>query len=202
MISDLDLARLELDTYAAEPVGDVIDTGIDRLVLTRFPDLTVASVKGTTTPAEWISNFKVVGVKQATHPQLGICESGFLSGGSALWDKLLPEIDPTIPLLIQGHSRGAGMVPILAGLAFLEGIRPVRCVCWEAPWAVGAQSRALLVDAGIDGVQYWHGDDPVPCAPAVPWLVPNVWPIRHFGSWMIDPFACHAMEGIVETLDG
>ena len=201
MLTDLDLAKLELDSYSAVPAGRVVDCGADRAVISYLPGATVVSIRGTDNPAGWISDFKAAGVVSKTHVELGACEAGFLEGAL----NLFPLLDPLINyggVVLQGHSRGAGMVPILAGLMILKGYAPTRVVCWESPWAVGPMCRDFLLDCGwaIQGVQYWHGDDPVPCIPAVPWLVPNVWPIKHIGSWMIDPFDCHMMQGIVEAL--
>lgn len=199
-MSELYLANLELDTYSDVPAGRVIDCGADRAVISYLPGLTVVSIRGTDNPQGWLSDFKAAGVVSKAHPQLGECEAGFLEGSLALW----PLIEPVLgvdPIILQGHSRGAGMVPIIAGLMMLAGVVPHQVVCWEAPWAVGKQCRDLLLHWGIEGEQWWHGDDPVPTFPAVPWLVPNVWPIRHFGSWMLDPFACHSMNGIIQTLE-
>jgi hypothetical protein len=199
MLSDLDLARLELDTYAARPAGEVIAVNEDRIVITRLPDVTVISVMGTNDAAGWISDFKIKGVFSRTHRDIGVCESGFLDGAEALWTLLAPIVG-TEPVVLQGHSRGAGMVPIIAAFAVDAAVNIERCICWEAPWCVGPVCRDLLLGAGVDGVQFWHGDDPVPTMPAVPWLVSHVWPVRHFGSWKLDAAACHSMAGIVAEL--
>lgn len=199
MLTDLELATLELNTYAVTPIGEVYDAGNDRAVVTRMADRTVVSFTGSNSPEDWISNFKVLGVHAADHPTLGICEDGFLRGASGLWTILAPILGDK-PVIVQGHSRGAGMVPIFAAIMVTLGIKPERCVMWEAPWCVGATCKQLLLSAGIDGVQWWHGDDPVPTVPAVPWLVPNVWPIKHFGHWSLRPFDCHFMAGIIATL--
>ena len=200
MISDLDLAHLEADTYSTSPTGIIAECGADRAIVCVQDGQTAISIRGTANPAGWISDFKAAGVRAKTHPQLGECEAGFLDGALALWPSLAPYIQRG-GVIIQGHSRGAGMVPILAGLALISGYPPGRVVCWEAPWAVGEQCRKLLLDAQIPGVQYWNGDDPVPCIPCVPWLVPNVWPIKHIGSWMLNPFDCHSMSNIISTLE-
>jgi hypothetical protein len=197
--TDLDLAILQSDTYSAIPAGKVIDYGCDRVVITYLPDCTVLSIRGTDNPEGWISNFKAIGVLSSVHPQLGECESGFLSGALDLWSFIEPVLG-THPLIVQGHSRGAGMIPIIVSMMLLVGLKPAKVVCWESPWAVGPYCRKLLLDADIPGVQWWHGDDPVPCIPAVPWLCHAVWPIIHFGSWSLNPFECHGMSGIITTL--
>lgn len=194
--TDAALALLELDTYADAPAGEVYAAGSDRAIIRRYADCAVLSIMGTGAPEQWISNFKAIGARSAVHPKLGVCEYGFLEGALTIWAVVSDKLGD-LPLIIQGHSRGAGMVPILAGLAAISGIKPARCVLWEAPWCVGAECRSLLLSAGIDGIQYWHGDDPVPTIPAVPWLVPHVWPVKHFGEWTLNPFDSHKMSGIV-----
>lgn len=198
-MTDADLAALELDTYAINPEGEVIAIGCDRAVVTRTPDVTVISLMGTNDAAGWISNFRIVGAVPAEHPEIGVCESGFLAGAEALWPMLVRTLDDR-PVILQGHSRGAGMVPILAAFMLRTPHTLSRVVMWEAPWCVGPVCKQLLIDAEVDGVQWWHGDDVVPTIPAVPWLVPNVWPLRHFGCWALNPLDCHTMAGIVAEL--
>ena len=198
-MTDADLAALELDTYAISPAGEVITVGMDRAVITRHADCSVVSIMGTNDAAGWMSNFRIQGARPAEHPEIGICESGFLAGAEALWTLLQPRLGD-LPIILQGHSRGAGMVPIIAAFMLRTPHPIARAVMWEAPWCVGHVCKQLLLDAEIDGVQFWFGDDPVPTIPAVPWLVPNVWPIRHFGCWAINPLDCHLMAGIVAEL--
>jgi hypothetical protein len=73
-------------------------------------------------------------------------------------------------------------------------------VCWEKPWCNGAQLRSILEARGVEGLEYWHGDDPVPLVPAVSWLVMANFQIKHFGRWMLDPFDCHSIDGIVQDV--
>lgn len=199
MLSDLDLAKLALDTYAVTPAGEVVAVNEDRAVITRHPDVTVVSIMGTNDAAGWISDFKIKGAIPREHPDIGVCESGFLDGAEALWPLLVPLLGSR-PIILQGHSRGAGMVPILAAFALKAGVLLDSCVCWESPWSVGPKCRDLILAAHVPGVQWWHGDDPVCCVPSVPWLVPHVWPIKHFGTWKLDAAACHLMAGIVAEL--
>ena len=194
--SDAVLAGLQADAYAVAPAGRAVDAGPDRAVLTCLPGLCVATIRGTVNPRGWWSDFQIAPRVARSHPCLGECEAGFLDGAEALYAVLRPLLDGT-PLLIQGHSRGAPIAAMLAGLLICDCRTPVRCVCWEKPWGNGPQLRALLAESGMPGVEYWHGDDPVPLVPAVPWLVMSNFPIRHFGRWTVDPFASHLMAGIV-----
>jgi hypothetical protein len=192
------LVMLVADTYSATPAGEVYDVGMDRAVITRLPSADVISLRGTDNAAGWISDFKIKGVRSSLHPQIGICEDGFLAGALALYAVLRGRAGINgRSLIIAAHSRGAGMGPELAALFLLDGIKAEWCLLLETPWCVGEQCRDLLLNAGIPGLQTWHGDDPVPCIPPVSWLLPNVWPIRHFGEWTLDPFDSHLMAGIV-----
>jgi hypothetical protein len=199
MPNDYDLALLVQDAYTGAPKGEVYTAGIDRAVIYRYPDHTVVAIPGTQDMNQWISNFKIIGVHLAIHPQLGDCEDGFLAGATALWDVIGEKLG-NLPIFLVTHSRAAGMGPIMAGLALMDGIRFARCVLFEKPWCCGRQLKSFITDSQIPGIEYWHGDDPVPLVPAVPWLVPNVWGIKHFGEWQIDAIKCHLMDGIVTDM--
>ena len=192
--SDASLVLLQADTYAAAPQGQVFDAGPDRAVLRRFPGCIVISVRGTQNQEGWWSDFQILPRTSRTHPVIGVYEAGFLDGVEALFAVLDPVLgtDPPTPLIVQGHSRGAGIAP---GLGVLLGAS--RIVCWEKPWCSGKQLRDMIEQQGIMGQEYWHGDDPVPLVPAVSWLVMNNLPIVHFGHWTADPFDSHGIAGIV-----
>jgi hypothetical protein len=151
-------------------------------------------VRGTANPAGWWSDFQIAPKIPRTHPTLGVCEDGFLTGAEALFRVVSPQLgtDPPTPLVVQGHSRGAAIAPILAML-----LGAARCVAWEAPWGNGQQLRDMIAASGMTGQQYWHGDDPVPLVPAEPWLVMANFAIRHFGRWTANPFDSHGIAGIV-----
>ena len=192
--SDAGLVLLQADSYAAMPQGQVVDAGPDRAVIRRYPGCIVVTIRGTANQPGWWSDFQILPKVMRTHPTLGDCESGFLAGTEALFTVLNPLIgtDPPTPLIVQGHSRGAAIAPMLAVL-----LGASRCVCWEKPWGNGKQCRAMIEASGMTGVEYWHGDDPVPLAPAVSWLVMANFGIKHFGHWTLNPFDSHGIAGIV-----
>lgn len=189
------------NSYLAKPAGAVYDVGPDRAVLTRLPGVIVIAVRGTDNLAGWYSDFQVRPRVTRVHPQLGACEDGFLTGAEALYAAIKDAVatDPQVLIGIVGHSRGAEIAPILAALFTIDGIKIVRVVSIEKPWGNGRQCRKVLLDAGVTGVEFWHGDDPVPLAPALPQYVMANFPITHFGSWTINPFDCHLMGGIVDA---
>jgi lipase (class 3) len=192
--SDTSLVLLQADSYAAAPQGQVFDAGPDRAVLRRYPGCVVVTIRGTVNQAGWYSDFQITPKVPRTHPTLGVCEDGFLTGAEALYAVVNPALgtDPPTPLIVQGHSRGAGIAPILAMM-----LGASRCVAWEKPWCNGPQLRDMIEASGMNGVEYWHGDDPVPLVPAVSWLVMANFPITHFGHWTANPFDSHAIAGIV-----
>ncbi|HQU16645.1 MAG TPA: hypothetical protein PLO69_11160 [Gammaproteobacteria bacterium] len=194
------LLAAQQDTYAAQPKGEVIDAGCDRAVITHLPNATLLSIAGTRDLAGWLSDFQVWKATLRDHPDVGPVEAGFGDGADKLWQRLAGRIDRDKPLLIQGHSRGAAMVPILAAFALIAGIKPYFCFAYEAPWSVGPACRDLLLAHRILGLTWWHGNDPVPLAPAVSWLVPHVWPCVSFGTPRENPIDCHYFEAVAAAL--
>lgn len=196
--TDAALAALCVDSYRAQPAGGVHDAGPDRAVISRLPDCAVVAIRGSANERGWFTDFLILPRVMTTHARLGAGEAGFVDGAAALWDVVRPHLDPAVPLVIAGHSRGAGETPWLAGEAVLDGYSVAKAVCFEAPWTAGAALAAFL--AQVPGKQYVNGNDPVPLEPEVPWLVPAVWPVVRIGSAMFDPFACHSMALIAAEL--
>jgi hypothetical protein len=187
------------NSYTAKPVGEVYDAGPDRVVVSRLPGVIIITIRGTANPAGWWSDFEIAPKVTRTHPQIGGCEDGFLTGAEALYALIRDKVatDPQVLIVIVGHSRGAEIAPILAGLFVTDGIQVARVVSIEKPWGNGPVLRKLLHDAGVTGVEFWHGDDPVPLAPALPQYVLCNFPIIHFGAWSLNPIGCHMLDGIV-----
>ena len=201
--SDETLVLFEQDTYAANPSGQVIDTGPDRTVISHINDTLLISGRGTTNEAGWWSDFHIAPRVAATHPQIGVCEQGFLKGSIAVYGVIKPILlaSTHLTVVIQGHSRYAAMAAQIAAMAICDELmhaaRGDRIVCWEKPWGNGSKMRSIIEESKIAGIEYWHGDDPVPLAPAEPWLVMSNLPIHHFGRWTLNPIDSHLMDGIV-----
>lgn len=201
-MTDLDLARLAQAAYLPRPPdGIVFDAGEDRAVLTRSREGCVLAVRGTANLAGWWSDFQIGRGTIREHAAWGPCEAGFLAGAEALLGVLAGRVSADVPLWLVGHSRGAGMLPILALSLFAVGIHPARCVALESPWSVGPVAKAAIEAAGIGGVTYWHGNDPVPDVPAESWLTPWVWPVRRVGRPKLLAIECHYLAGVIECLE-
>ncbi len=199
MLSDLALANLELNAYGVAPIGDVIDAGCDRAVITRMPDWDIVSIVGTRNLEGWLSDFDIFQASLHDHPDFGPMEAGFADGAEALWTALRPMLGNK-PLIIQGHSRGASLKTIITAMALRDGFSVTRCIGYEEPWTVGPLCRAILRAAKVPGVTYWNGNDPVPDEPAEDWLVPNVWPIARIGLPRIIGVQCHYMANVLMAL--
>ncbi|HTI81715.1 MAG TPA: hypothetical protein VL614_14805 [Acetobacteraceae bacterium] len=196
------LILLSQDSYSASPAGEVYDVGPDRLVVTRLPGVIVLAIRGTANLAGWWLDFRISQKTIRAHPKLGPLEAGFAAGADAIYGIAAPLVaaSPGCLIVIVGHSRGAIIAPILAALFAADGVRVTWCCCIEKPWGNGAVMRALLDQAGVRGVEWWHGDDPVPLVPAELGFVMANFPIKHFGRWTLDPFDSHLMGGIVADL--
>ena len=198
-MSRLALAALELNAYGAAPVGDVIDAGCDRAVISRMPGWDIVSILGTRNLEGWLSDFHILKASLHDHPDFGPMEAGFADGAEALWTALRPMLGRK-PLIVQGHSRGASLKTIIAAMALRDEFTLAHCIGYEEPWTVGTTCRDILLAANIPGDTYWNGNDPVPDAPAEGWLVPNVWPIARVGQPRIIGVECHFMARVATAL--
>lgn len=195
--TDLSLAQLVATTYTNNPTGLILDANPDRAVLTQTENTSVVAIRGTANITGWWSDFQIQPRTSRHHPQLGTCEDGFLTGAEQLWQLIQPHL-PAGPVILAGHSRGAAIVPILAGLMLLANTPPIRCVCFEKPWCCNQVLSTLI--SNIPGIEYWNGNDPVPAEPNVPWLVGNVWPISNIGAARLIDIECHFMDNVLAAL--
>ena len=197
--TDIALSLLEQASYEPAPVGEVCDAGEDRAVITRLPGLDVLSIVGTRNLAGWLSDFDIRRGTLYDCPLAGPCEAGFAAGANALWPVVRPLIGAR-PLVIQGHSRAGPIAAMITIRCLSVGIKPVRVVAYESPWGVGPQGRDMILGAGVSGVTYWNGNDPVPLGPPESWLVPHVWPLVYIGRPRWVPVECHYMASVVTEL--
>ena len=113
-LSNLDLVLIQQDSYSFVPKGEIIDAAEDRATIVRYPDLIVITIRGTANRTGWWSDFQIAPKVAKVHPQLGVCEAGFLAGAESLWPLIKARIEttPQVPIIVQGHSRGAAIVPL------------------------------------------------------------------------------------------
>jgi hypothetical protein len=199
MLSDIALANLELDSYGVAPIGDVIDAGCDRAVITRMPAWDIVSILGTRNLQGWLSDFDIWEASLRDHLNFGPMEAGFADGAEALWAALRPMLGRK-PLIMQGHSRGASLKTIMSAMALRDGFFLTHCIGYEEPWTVGTMCRDILLANNVPGLTYWNGNDPVPTQPDEDWLVPNVWPIVHVGQPRVIAVECHYMANVLASM--
>jgi hypothetical protein len=194
--NDTWFCRLAADSYALNPEGEVYDFGADRAVLDRHSTYVTITIRGSANRQNWWSNFQIEKKVMVDHPEYGPCEAGFLTAAMLAFATLEPVLDRAVPIVVNGHSRGAGITPPLVLMLLDAGYTVIWCILWECPWTVGAKARARIQDAGVPGRQYRDGNSPVTFAPALFWLVAWVWPVVHIGAPTFDPIDCHLMHKI------
>jgi hypothetical protein len=163
LLADLDACAAVSDAYGAVPsiaVGDV------RLVITRKPWGSMIAIPGTRKDvlADWIRDLAALPHESRTHPQLGECHSGCLSGAEMAFDPALRAIGDD-PYILALHSLGALGV-LLGAMLTLAGKPPLRIVTFGAMRvSIGADVPNILHAAA--GVSYRNAGDPVMGLP--PW---------------------------------
>ena len=131
--------------------------------------------QGTETKAGWEADFEA---EPVFHPVLGHLHSGFDKNLPAIVKQLLTNIPRSTPVIVTGHSKGAGEGVILAARLTLAGVNVTKCILFACPNA-GFAPFGNWVKAHIDGVSYRNSPgalsffgDPVPLVPPVPYLPP------------------------------
>ena len=92
MITDPEACSLVAASYTAVPTIQVSDV---RLVITRQPAMTIVAIPGTREDvlADWIRDLSAMPHESRTHPRLGECHDGCLSGAESVLDAALNALD-------------------------------------------------------------------------------------------------------------
>jgi hypothetical protein len=174
MIDDSHCAIL-CDAIYAAPGGlsikwDYLDPGDDDgicwgLLRMLFPDASpivgassplrmhdVVCFRGSATFTDWFRDLIAL-ANPFVHDRLGPVHPGFLLGMEHAWKDIRPLLKN--PLVVTGHSLGAGRAAILCGLAIADGVVPVKRVCFGEP-KPGFRELATLLEE-TPGVSYRNG---------------------------------------------
>ena len=120
MVSDLDLAQAALDVYHATGSWDIyLQEGPFNSVcwgLRRVNDSFVVALRGSSTPLDWMIDFKA----DLVDTPLGKIHSGFASDLYPI--VMILEKYKNQRLYLTGHSLGAARASVLAGLMKLNGL--------------------------------------------------------------------------------
>lgn len=152
----------------------------------------VLGIPGTNNLACWLADLDCELVKS---PSFGRVHAGFMTAATAMFD----EVHRLKPKIITGHSEGAALALLLAGLLALTDEAPIIVYAFEPPQiTVDDTLRHLLKLYTIDTRLYRHGEDIVPMVPRLlhDWRHPA--DLIQFGVpalpiWNVDD---HAIEAV------
>lgn len=164
MITDAEIAALCVGIYAypgqlavawdhfdAGQIGDNICWGVKRVDGTA-----VVVLRGSVTRLDWLRDFQSI-ADPFHHDDIGPVHPGFLSGMRGVERELGGLVARTEPLIIAGHSLGAGRAAILTGLLVIDGWKPTARVVFGEPKPGFAQLASII--ANVPGRSYRNGDD-------------------------------------------
>jgi hypothetical protein len=156
--TDADIAALCAGIYAnagAPPVDfDHFEQGGDHGVcwaLKRLPACDVIVFRGSITFQDWIRDFRAAPIPT----RIGHVHAGFHAGMEHVWKEARPLIKQ--PVIVAGHSLGAGRAAIFTGLMVRDGIPPIARVVFGEP-KPGFVDLAKLI-AAVPGRSYRNGDN-------------------------------------------
>lgn len=131
--------------------------------------------QGTVDLAGWEADFDADPIY---NPILGNVHCGFDMNLPALVNQLLPDIPKGIPVIVSGHSKGAGEGAILAARLRLAGVNVVQAILFACPNA-GYQRLSDWLADNISGISFRNAStefpetgDPIPMLPDAPFKPP------------------------------
>lgn len=218
MISDADLARLQLAAYEyPDAAGVVTPFAWDWQVTlkTRPAGYKIAAgccniiLPGTEDAHQWADDFDAV---PYDHPTFGRIARGFWAGIEAFCDAFKMLAQPYLPIIVAGHSLGGAEAPLVAAELMRRGVGVARIVCF-APPRCGMQRLADYL-RDVPKTLYQTRGAAWPFCDYVcdlPFDVPLVWPYVQIGPltpllvtpprndpWPEDPY--HHMQLYAEAI--
>ena len=201
--TDAAMVDLAAGTYPPGAVPFLQPAGFtDRLFRTVQDDgLTIFAVEGTYDPAGWLGDFLALDVQDQeteNHPTLGFVHADFYR--AAL--RLLAPIEQAArsgPVAVCGHSRGAALAAMLAGLMIDDGLAPVKVSLFAPPRVGNALFVKVLTSINYSAFRY--GNDPVTEVPLTLADFPYAQvPLTIIGAPLPDPIKCHAIANYVTAV--
>lgn len=143
MISDLDLAELQEAAYCYPDAHGVVtpfawDWSATLKTKTAgfkvIGGVVVIILPGTQDPAQWEDDFTAF-PRMTDHPLFGRVHAGFWKGIEAFCVALVLALPAGLPIIVIGHSMGAGEAPLIVAQLKSMGIAVARMVCFAPPRA-------------------------------------------------------------------
>jgi hypothetical protein len=191
MLSHAELARLAGAAYRGAWSGvAALDCEYD--LLPR--DGEVVAVMPGTNPRDALDWIRDARAWPRRFPVVGICHSGFGSGGTAVAPRARIALKGETRLItVIGHSLG-GALALIVGAWLIEAGYRVRVVTFGAPRVAFCLNQALgrLAWQAGDLVEYRRAGDPVPHLPMWPFYR-HLTPGAALGVALPEPIANHAI---------
>lgn len=131
----------------------------------RMDNETYIFLRGSITIQDWLRDATAI-ANPFSHDALGPCHPGFYIGMHELWTEIKAKTQA--PWVIAGHSLGAGRACILSGIMILDGVVPLKRVCFGEPLP-GFAKLGKILSVIPEQNSYRNGDaihhDPVTDVP-------------------------------------
>lgn len=198
--TDVELVDLAAAAYAPSAQPFLQPAGFaDRLFRTERDDgLVIFVPEGTYNAPGWLGDFLALGtrdVQTKNHPTLGFVHLDFYEAALRLLAPIEAEAR-TKPVAIGGHSRGAALAAMLAGLLIDDGLAPVKVGLFAPPRAGGDLFVRIVTSIPFSAFKF--GDDPVT---EVPFTLPDFpfaqVPLTKIGQALPDAIDCHHVANYV-----
>jgi hypothetical protein len=156
--------------------------------------------QGTETMAGWEADGDIMPIY---HPVLGNLHAGFYRNIQKLINLISADILVKTPIIVTGHSKGAGEAVLMGACLRLAGFDVTQAILFACP-RPGYQRLAEWLQINLHGISFRNASadfpalgDPVPLVPIEPYIDPyphTMIDVTPSGLQKADPFAWHEAE--------
>lgn len=154
MLTDLDCANLCQALYDGIAVFDKVETlaGVSYSVK-EYDDCLAIVFEGSHDMPDWLHDFQAIMIRPPSLNGIGV-HQGFYNGLETVLSALIPTLKP---IIITGHSLGAGRAPIFAAMLLEKGAPVKKLVLFGAPNPGDMNLVKRLYTTEINS--YWNYSD-------------------------------------------